>query len=106
MAVNGSTQVVSITGAVSTVAKSLVDFGFTAAQVAASDRVFISVVANALRVLWDHPTANPPTTTAGLRLPTSNFPIFEVVGRANVASLLMVRDASADATITVVLVED
>ncbi len=91
MAVNGSTQVVSITGTVSTVAISLVTFGFTAAQVAAADRVFISVGANALRVQWDHPTANPPTTTAGLRLPTNNFPIFE---------------ASADATVTVVLVED
>jgi len=107
MAVNGSSQSVHITGTVSTVALSLVAFGFDPGVAAAADRVFISVGANALRVAWDHPvTTNPPTTTAGLRLPTNNFPIFEVVGRENTAALLMIRDGSADATVTVIVETD
>lgn len=106
MAINGSSQAVSITGTVSNVAISLATFGFSAEQVATADRVFISVGANALRVTWDHPTANAPTTSAGLRLPTNNFPIFEITGRTNAAALLMIRDGSSDATITVTLEED
>lgn len=106
---NGRSQlVVTKTGTVSSTAKSLVDFGFSADQVAAADLVIICVTSNALRLTYDTPdnpggTTHPPTSTEGLRLPTNNYPLFEIQGRPNAGNLLMIRDASSDATVAITI---
>ncbi|SRR5258706_10631259 len=99
----GSGSSINKTGTVSSTAESLVGFGFSAGDVAAADRVIICVTANALRLTWDHPTANLPTGTAGLRLPTNNYPLFILQGRSDIAALQMIRDASSDATVSITL---
>ena len=96
----------TVSGTVSNTAKSLQDFGFAANDVATADRVIVSVTSGALRLSWDHPASNPPSTSTGLLLPTDNYPLFEVVGRANAASLQMIRDGSSDATISVSIESD
>jgi hypothetical protein len=101
--ISGPVKAKTISSTVSSVALTLVTFGYTTAEVAAADRVIISVTANALRVSWDHPTTNAPTTSAGLKLGTNNYPFFVLQGRSNLAALQMIRDAAADATIIVTL---
>lgn len=89
---------------VSNAVKKLTDFGFSAQEIASADRVLISVTAGALRISFDPLTA--PTTTLGLKLPTNNYPLFELDGRQNNGNLQMIRDAAADATVDISLIMD
>lgn len=106
MTIQRSTYAVTKDNTVGNTAMTLEDFGFSAGDVAAADRATICVTANALRLTWDHPTVNPPTNSTGLRLPTNNYPLFEVVGQANIRYLQMIRDSSSDATVTITLEQD
>lgn len=106
MSLAGSSSAVTVTAGVSSAAKTLVDFGFSAEQVAAADRCIICVTAGALRLTWDHPTPNAPTTSAGQRLPTNNYPLFVLLGRSNLEALSMIRDSTTDVTAVITLEQD
>lgn len=105
MPVTRSLNTFFVQATVSTVAKSLIGVGFTAAQVAIADRVIISVDTGALRVIWDTaPTA--PTTTKGIYIPNKNNPYFVLEGRTNAALLQMIRDGGSDATVNIMIESD
>lgn len=98
-----SQQVTTLSGTVSNTALTLVTFGFDVTVVQGADRVIISVTAGALRVTWDSALAVPPTTTTGQRIPTSNYPLFVLEGRINAGNFRIIRDAAADATVTITI---
>lgn len=106
MAVTQSSYVKSITGSVSNTATSLVQFGFLANDVAVADRLFITVTAGALRITWDHPTGQNPAGSTGLKVPTSNWPPLEFIGRANMPTLQFFGDGGSSCTFCCVLVSD
>ena len=89
---------------VSSAAKSLtsVTGGFTAAQVAAASRLWISVDVGALRLTWDS-AQTTPTTTKGMLITNKNYPLFELVGNTNITNLQMIRDGNADATVNLLI---
>jgi len=103
MPIGRSVNAVSHSGTVGNTVIDLVEFGFSAANVAAADVVTISVTANALRFTYNTNKADPPTNSTGLRLPTNNYPLQVIEGRINAGNLQMIRDGSADATVTIVL---
>ena len=88
---------------VSNVAKSLIDIGFTQAQVAAADVVIVSVDTGALRAVWD---STIPTTSSGMVIPNRNNPIFLLSGRNNASRLLLIRDGGSDCTCNISIESD
>lgn len=102
-----SQLVTTLSSTITDTVVSLVEFGFSAAVVQGADQVIISVTANALRLTYDSPAANgdmhPPTTSTGLKLPTSNYPLYVLEGRTNAQNLRMCRDSSGSATVTITI---
>lgn len=90
---------------ISTAVKSLVDCGFTAAQVSDADRVIISTGSGALRLTWDQAMTDP-TTSLGVIVPTGCYPHYIIEGRTNAARIKMIRDGSSDCTVNIMIESD
>ena len=101
--IGDSRLVTTKTATVSSTAISLVTFGFSAAVVQSADKIIIGVEAGALRVTYDTDLANPPTVSAGLKIPTNNYPFWIIYGRPNASNMKLIRDGSSDATVTIVI---
>jgi hypothetical protein len=94
--VNTTNGLQSIQGTVSSTALSLLDFGFTDAELKASGRAFIFVNTNSLRVDW---SGNAPTVSVGALISGT----FEVSGNKNLYNFQMIRHSTSDSEVFVVL---
>lgn len=83
----------------------LVTFGFTQAQVDAADRAFFSLEGGSLRLTWDT-AKTTPTTTKGILVKLSDWPLWELIGQINLGRLQFCRDGSTNATVTIMLESD
>lgn len=83
--------------AVSTAAKAITDFSFSAADINVAERAKIGVIANTVMLTYDGTT---PTATLGLPIPANT--IVEVLGNHNINNIKIIR-LSADATVTIQL---
>jgi hypothetical protein len=82
---------------VSSVAKTMADFGFTAAYLARAKYALISADGDAVKYLF---TGDAPTTTVGHELPDAAT--HRVNGNTNVNNLKFIR-CTGDVTVTVVI---
>lgn len=89
---------------ISNAVQTLVDAGFTAAQVADADRVIISVESGALRAIWDQ-ALTAPTTSTGMLIPTTNYPHYVIEGRTNAMRLKMIRNGSSTDCVVNIMIE-
>jgi hypothetical protein len=88
-----------VTATVAGTALTLITFGFTAAQVNAAKRAYITVRTGAISVTW----VSGVTAVAadGICFPAGGT--YEVEGPKNLQNLSMIRDTATSATVTIIL---
>ncbi len=86
--------------AVSSVALTLVDLGFTAAQVAAADRAMISIETASLRYTFD---GTAPTSANGHLAPSATM--FVLDGHELISRIKLIRATVSDASVHVTLLK-
>ena len=90
------TKSATVTNAVKPISHA--DFGFTAGELAAADRAYVSARTAGIMISWS--TVDPSATVGHL---IAQNAILEVQGNVNVQNLEFFREAGADATVTITL---
>ena len=101
MPINSTTAFASVQATVADTALSLVDFGFTQAEVDRASRVRVFVNTNAIRLNW---TGTAPTTSSGALLDTATgVPEWQLLGDRNIRNLQLVRNSTTSAEVFIIL---